>query len=88
MFKHKNKTLPNCFKNYFITPSESHYYPSRFACDDNWAAAAFQHKKSTSKRSIQYNGNKPWNELPFEIKGLHRKNYFNFLKSKKFYIGK
>ena len=23
MFKYKNKTLPNCFKNYFTTPSET-----------------------------------------------------------------
>ena len=77
MFKYKNKTLPNCFKNYFISPSETHNYPTKFACDDNWAAV-FQHKKSTSKCSIQYNGYKIWNELPIEIKGLHRKSYFIF----------
>ena len=53
-------------ENYFITPSETHNYPTRFVCDDNWAAA-FQHKKSTSKRLTQYNGYKIWNELPFEI---------------------
>ena len=53
MFKYKNKTLPNCFKNYFVAPSETLNYPTRFACGDNWAAA-FQHKKSTSKCSIQY----------------------------------
>ena len=29
MLKNKNKTLPNCFKNYFITPSETHNYPTR-----------------------------------------------------------
>ena len=57
MLKYKNKTLPNCFKNYFISPSETHNYPTRFACDDNWAAA-FQHKKLTSKCSIRYNGYK------------------------------
>ena len=79
MFQYKNKTLPNCFKNYFITPSEILNYPIRFACDDNWAAA-FQHKKSTSKRSIQYNGHKIWNELLLEIKELHKKSYFIFLK--------
>ena len=82
MFKYKNKTLPNCFKNYFITSSETRNYPTRFACDDNWAAA-FQHKKSTSKCSIQYNGYKIWNELLLEIKGLHRKSYFIFLKRAK-----
>ena len=70
MFKYKNKTLPNCFKNYFISPSETHNYPTRFACDDNWSAA-FQHKKSTLKYSIQYNSYKIWNESPLEIKGLH-----------------
>ena len=75
MFKYKNKTLPNCFKNYFVSPSETHNYPTRFACDDNWTAA-FQHKKSTSKCSIQYNGYKICDELPLEIKGLHRKSYF------------
>ena len=79
MFKYKNKTLPLCFKNYFITALKTHNYPTRFACDDNWAAA-FLHKKSTSKRLIQYNGYKIWNELPLEIKGLCRKSYFIFLK--------
>ena len=76
-FKCKNKTLPNYFKNYFMSPSETHNYPTRFACDDNWAAA-IQHKQSSSKFSIQYNGYKIWNELPLEIKGLHRKSYFIF----------
>ena len=85
MFKYKNKTLPNCYKNYFVSPSETHNYPTRFACDDNWAAA-FQHKKSTSKCSIQYNGYKIWNELPLEIKKLHRKSYFIFLKRVKNFI--
>ena len=88
MFKYKNKTFPNCFKNNFITPSKTHNYPTWFACDNNWAVA-FQHKKSTSKRSIQYNGYKIWKQLPLEIKGLHRKSYFIFSKkNKKFYIGK
>ena len=85
MFKYKNKTLPNCFKNYFVSPSETHNYHTRFACDNNWAAA-IQHKKSTSKCSIQYNGYKIWNELPLEIKGLHRKSYFIFLKRVKNFI--
>ena len=85
MFKYKNKTLQNCFKNYFISPPETHNYPTRFACGDNWAAA-FQHKKSTSKCLIQYNGYKIWNELPLEIKGLHRKSYFIFLKRVKNFI--
>ena len=85
MYKYKNKILPNCFKNYFVSPSETHNYPTRFACDDNWAAA-FQHKKSTSKCSIQYNDYKIWNELSLEIKGLHRKNYFVFLKRVKNFI--
>ena len=85
MFKYKNKTFPNCFKNYFVSPSETHNYPTTFACDDNWAAA-FQHKKSTLKRSIQCNGYKIWNELPLEIKGLHRKSYFIFLKIVKNFI--
>ena len=85
MFKYRNKTLPNCFKSYFITKSETHNYPTRFACNDNWAAA-FQHKKSTSKRSIQYNGYKIWNELPLEIKGLYRKSYFIILKRVKNFI--
>ena len=74
MFKYKN--IPNCFKNYFVSPSETHNYPTRFACNDNWAAA-LQHKTSTLKCSIQYNGYK-MNELPLEIKGLHRKSYFIF----------
>ena len=52
-FMSKYKTLPNCFENYFTSPSETHNYLIRFACDDNWAAA-FEHKKSTSKCSIQY----------------------------------
>ena len=85
MLKYKNKTLLNCFKNYFISPSETHNYPTRFACDDNWAAA-FQHKKSTSTCLIQCNGYKIWNELPLEIKGLHRKSYFIFLKRVKNFI--
>ena len=85
MFKYKKKTFPNCLKNYFITPSETHKYFTRFACDDNWAAA-FQHKKSTSKRSIQYNSYKISNELQLEIKGLHRKSYFILLKKVKNFI--
>ena len=52
--------------------------PWRRVC--NWAAA-FQHKKSTSKCSIQYSGHKIWKELPLEIKGLHGKSYFTFLKT-------
>ena len=67
MFKYKNKTLSNCFKNYFTTPSETHNYPTRLACDDYWAAA-FQHEKSTTKSSIQYHGYKNWNDLPLQIK--------------------
>ena len=79
MFKYKNKTLPNCFKNCFVSPSETHNYLTRFACDD-LLGCSFQLKKSTLKCSIQYNGYKIWNELPLEIKGLHRKSYFIFLK--------
>ena len=56
-----------------MTPSETLNYPTRFASDDNWATA-FQHKKSTLKRSIQYNGCKVWNELQLEIKELRRKS--------------
>ena len=82
MLKYKNKTLQNCFKNYFITSSEIQNYPTRFGCEDNWAAA-FQHKKSTPKRSIQNHGYEIWNVLPLEIKGLHRKSYFIVLKRAK-----
>ena len=85
MFKYKNKTLPNCFKNYFVSPPETHNYPTRFACDDNWAAA-FQRKTSTSKCLMQYNSYKIWNKLPLEIKRLHRKSYFIFLKRVKNFI--
>ena len=77
MFKYKNKTLPNCFKNYFVSPSETHNYPIRFACDDNWAAV-FQHKKSTSKCSIQYNGYKISNELHKNLKGCIEKVLLSF----------
>ena len=62
-----------------MTPSETHNYPTGFAYNDNWAVA-FLHKKSTSKLLIQSNGYKIWNELPIEIKGLHRKSSFVFLK--------
>ena len=78
MFKYTNKTLPNCFKNYFTTPSETHNCPTRFAFDDNWAAI-FQHRKSTANRSIQYNRYKIWNDLPLQIKRVHKKSCFIFL---------
>ena len=98
MFKYKNKTLPSCFKNYFISLSETHNYPTRFACDDIWASnikswkkkikhkKGFQHKKSISKCLIHYNGYKIWKELPLEMKRLHRKSYFVFLKRVKYFI--
>ena len=47
MFSFKKKILPNCFKDYFTIPSEIHEYPTRFACDDNWAVN-FHCTKSTS----------------------------------------
>ena len=84
-FMSKYKTLLNCFKNYFTSPSETHYYLTRFACDYNWAAA-FLHKKSSLKCLMQYNGYKIWNELPLKIKGLQRKSYFIFLKRVKKFI--
>ena len=77
MFKHKNKTLPHCYKNSFISPSETHNYPTRFACDDNWAAA-FQHKKSTSKCSIQYNVEKYEMNYHQKLKGSRVKVILSF----------
>ena len=29
VIRYKNKTLPNCFKNYLITPLETHNYATR-----------------------------------------------------------
>ena len=55
MFSFKKKILPNCFKNFFATSSEIHKYPTRFACDDNWAVN-FHCTKSTSQRSIKFTG--------------------------------
>ena len=85
IFKYKNKTLPNFFKSYFTSPSETSNYQTRFVFDGNWAAA-FQHKKSTTKRPIQYNGCKIWNNLPLQIKKLHKKSYFIFFKRVKKFI--
>ena len=84
MFKFKNKTLPKCFDHYCNTPSQTHDYPTRFACAD-YCAATFVHKKSTTQRSIQCNGYKIWNNLPSEIKELKKKLFCVF---KKVYIGK
>ena len=67
MFSFKKKILPNCFKDYFTIPSEIHEYPTRFACDDNWAVN-FHCTKSTSQRSIKFTGCKLWNDLPSEFK--------------------
>ena len=47
MFSFKKKILPNCFKDYFTITSEIHEYPTRFACDDNWAIN-FHCTKSTT----------------------------------------
>ena len=58
MFSFKKKILPNCFKDYFTIPSKIHEYPTRFACDDNWAVN-FHCTKSTTQRSIKFTGCKP-----------------------------
>ena len=89
MYIYKKYNSPQLFsKNYFTTPSETHNYPTWFACDDNWATV-FQHKSPQRKRSIQYNGHKIWNDLQLEIKRLRKKSYFTFLKRvKNIYVGK
>ena len=75
--------------NFHVVPRrvsrKTHDYPARFACADN-CAAAFVHKKSTTQRSILYNGYKIWNNLPSEIKGLYKKSYFVYLKKVKKFI--
>ena len=55
MFSFKKKILPNCFKDYFTIPSEIHEYPTRFACDGNWAVN-FHCTQSTTQRSIKFTG--------------------------------
>ena len=49
MFSFEKKIPSKCFKDYFTIPLEIHEYPTRFACDDNWAVN-FRCTKSTTQR--------------------------------------
>ena len=49
MFKYKNKTLPNCLKTTLYLHQKLNY-PTRFACDDNWAAAFQQNSQLQNVR--------------------------------------
>ena len=80
MFSFKKKILPNCFKGYFTIPSEIHEYPTRFACDDNWAVN-FHCTKSTTQRSIKFTRCKLWNDLPSEFKSIRELSVKSFSKN-------
>ena len=79
MFSFKKKILPNCFKDFSTIPSEIHEYPTRFACDDNWAVN-FHCTKSTTQRSIKFTGCKVWNDLPSEFKSVRELSVKSFSK--------
>ena len=79
MFSFKKKILPNCFNDYFTIPLEIHGYPTRFACDDNWAVN-FCGTKSTTKRTVKFTGCKLWNDLPSELKSIRELSVKSFSK--------
>ena len=68
MYKFKFESLPICFNQYFVLPSETHSYSTRFVTGDNYSLTRFN--KSDSQRSIRYEGPKIWNELPADIKNI------------------
>ena len=77
MFSFKKNILPKCFNDYYTIPSEIHEYPTRFACNDNWAVN-FGCIKSTTQRSIKFTGCKLWNELLSEIKSTNESSLKSF----------
>ena len=70
MYEINTKTLPNCFGDFLRIPSETQYYPTRFATSNNYSS--FRFNKTNSQRFICDEGSKPWNELPNELKKLKK----------------
>ena len=79
MFSFNQKILPNCFKDYFTIPWKIHEYPTRLACDDNWAVN-FHCTKSTTQRSIKFTGCKLWNDLLSEFISIRELSVKSFSK--------
>ena len=83
-YKYKSKSLPICFNEYFVLPSEVHSYSTRFVTGDNYSLTRFN--KSNSQRSICYQGPKTGNELPADIKNIAQKNKHVFIKKIKQFL--
>ena len=66
VYKFKKKTPPILFYNYFRSVSQTHSNLTRFALDLNWTVMPC--KKTSTQRSICYEGYKIWNKLPIEVK--------------------
>ena len=84
VYKFKNKTLPILFYNYFRSASQTHSYPTRFALDLNWTVMPCN--KTSTQRSICYEGNKIWNKLPIEVKKNYCLTFKIFCKKIKTYL--
>ena len=41
MYKINTKTVPNCFGDFLQISSKTHYYPTRFATDNNYSLFFF-----------------------------------------------
>ena len=65
MYKFKSKSLPICFKKYFVLPSKVHSYSTRFV-----TYSLTRINKSNSQRSIRNQRPKIWNELSADIKNI------------------
>ena len=78
VYKFKKKTHPILFYNYFQSASQTHSYPTRFAVDLNLTVMLC--KKTSTQRSICYEGYKIWNKLPIKVKsnytGQQKKIFF------------
>ena len=84
VYEFKNKTLPILFYNYFRSASQTHSYPTRYTLDFNWTVMPC--KKTSTQRSICYEGYKIWNQLPIEVKSNYRLTRNNFCKKIKTYL--
>ena len=84
VYKFKKRTPSILFYNYFWSASQTHSYPTRFALDVNWTVMPC--KKTSTQRSICYEGYKIWNKLPIEVKSNYRLTFNNFCKKIKTYL--
>ena len=75
MFKIKEKLLPNCFCDFFHSPSDTQLYPTRHATSVNFSV--MRCSKSFTQRSIRCEGPKLWNALPIDIK-TNSKSIYSF----------